>query len=131
MKLTPAHIESQIATTRYISQESLTGLGTLTLCVLDMKNGTKVVGQSACLDVGTFDAEIGKELARKDAVNKVWELEGYASASVRASKINEGRIASILLEAGWVSAELAVHIRNAAAQAYQAGYEAHANEGQP
>lgn len=84
MKLTLQHIEAQIAATRYISRDTYEAMGTLTICVLEMRNGTKIVGQSACLDESTFDPTIGKELARANAVNKVWELEGYAAASQRA-----------------------------------------------
>ncbi|MDQ2823595.1 MAG: Gp49 family protein [Pseudomonadota bacterium] len=87
MKLTPQHIEAQIAATRYISRDTYEGLSTLTICVLEMANGTKIVGQSACLDESTFDPTIGKELARADAVRQVWQLEGYVASSLQAQAI--------------------------------------------
>ena len=51
--------------------------GTLTIAVLTLGNGMKVVGQSACADPRNFDAEIGKRIAFDDAVRQIWALEGY------------------------------------------------------
>jgi hypothetical protein len=50
---------------------------TVTVCCLTLKNGYNVVGESACADPGNFDKDYGENLARKDAFNKVWALEGY------------------------------------------------------
>lgn len=49
----------------------------LTFCVLVMKNGFTVTGESACASPENFDAEIGRKIARQNAVNKIWLLEGY------------------------------------------------------
>lgn len=49
----------------------------LTFCVLVLRNGFTVTGESACASPENFDAEIGKKIARQNAVNKVWMLEGY------------------------------------------------------
>lgn len=49
----------------------------LTFCVLVLENGFTVVGQSAVASPENFDAEIGRKVARADAVNKIWPLEGY------------------------------------------------------
>ena len=49
----------------------------LTFCVLVLKNGFTVTGESACASPENFDAEIGRKIARENAVNKVWMLEGY------------------------------------------------------
>jgi hypothetical protein len=53
-------------------------LGRTTICVLVLRNGFTVVGTSACVSSENFDAEIGKKLAREKAIDKVWELLGYA-----------------------------------------------------
>lgn len=54
------------------------GLSCLTFCVLILRNGTKVVGiNHGAIDPAQHSAERGREEARKDAVNKVWELMGY------------------------------------------------------
>lgn len=50
---------------------------TLTICVLTLKNGGTVVGKSACVDPANFDEQIGKDAAYKDAISKLWGLEGY------------------------------------------------------
>lgn len=52
-------------------------LGLLTFCVLVLKNGFTVTGESACASPENFDADIGKKIAREQAVNKVWPLMGY------------------------------------------------------
>lgn len=50
----------------------------LTFCVLVLKNGFTVTGESACASPENFDAEIGKKIARQNAVQKIWPLMGYA-----------------------------------------------------
>jgi len=53
-------------------------LSLLTICVLVLSNGFTVTGESACASPENFDAEIGRKIARSNAVNKVWPLMGYA-----------------------------------------------------
>lgn len=50
----------------------------LTICVLVLKNGFTVIGHSACASPENFDAEIGRNIARQNAVQKVWPLLGFA-----------------------------------------------------
>lgn len=52
-------------------------LDLLTFCVLILKNGFTVTGESACASPKNFDAEIGQKIARQNAVQKIWLLEGY------------------------------------------------------
>ena len=52
-------------------------LSLLTFCVLVMHNGFTVTGESSCASPENFDAEIGKKVARENAVNKIWPLLGY------------------------------------------------------
>lgn len=49
----------------------------LTFCVLVLKNGFTVTGESAFASPENFDAEIGRKIARENAVAKVWPLMGY------------------------------------------------------
>lgn len=49
----------------------------LTFCVLVLRNGFTVTGESACASPENFDAEIGKKIARENAKQKIWPLEGY------------------------------------------------------
>lgn len=52
-------------------------LSLLTFCVLVLKNGFTVTGESACASPENFDAEVGRKIARANAVNKIWPLMGY------------------------------------------------------
>lgn len=49
----------------------------LTFCVLVLRNGFTVTGESACTSPENFDAELGQKIARKNAVQKIWPLMGY------------------------------------------------------
>jgi hypothetical protein len=49
----------------------------LTFCVLVLRNGFTVTGESACASPENFNAEIGRKIARENAVAKVWPLMGY------------------------------------------------------
>ncbi|HSV48333.1 MAG TPA: Gp49 family protein [Ramlibacter sp.] len=55
-----------------------TPLALLTFCVLVLRNGFTVTGESACASPENFDPEIGRKIARQNAVQKVWPLMGYA-----------------------------------------------------
>ena len=52
-------------------------LSLLTFCVLVLRNGFTVTGESACASPENFDVELGRKIARTNAVNKVWPLMGY------------------------------------------------------
>lgn len=49
----------------------------LTFCILVMRNGFTVTGESACVSQENFDAEVGRKIARQNAINKIWPLMGY------------------------------------------------------
>lgn len=53
------------------------GLGLVTICILVLKNGFPVVGESACAHPGNYVKELGERAARTNAINKVWPLMGY------------------------------------------------------
>jgi len=50
---------------------------TLTICMLTLNNGFSVTGESAAASQENFDPEIGRKIARSNARNKIWQLEGY------------------------------------------------------
>lgn len=52
-------------------------LARLTFCVLVLRNGFVVTGESACASPENFDPEIGRQIARQNAVAKIWPLLGY------------------------------------------------------
>lgn len=53
-------------------------LARLTFCMLTLRNGFTVTGESACASPENFNAEIGRRIARENAVAKIWPLMGYA-----------------------------------------------------
>lgn len=92
-RVTPQRIEDVIASEHYFtaldgvsgatgrgtkSNSADVSLGLLTFCVLVLKNGFTVTGESACANPENFDYELGKKIARKHAADKIWALEGYA-----------------------------------------------------
>ena len=99
-RITPADIEANIASEHYFTARDgrhgaladgtyvgrekpqmddadLASLGLLTFCVLVLKNGFTVTGESACASPENFDAGIGRKIARENAVQKIWPLMGY------------------------------------------------------
>ena len=100
-RITPADIEANIASEHYFTawegaQLAYWGdsdpedpkpeegepakdgpLSLLTFCVLVLRNGFTVTGESACASPENFDAEVGRKIARQNAVAKIWPLMGY------------------------------------------------------
>lgn len=84
-KLTYEHIQSVIKSVEYVQ------VGVLTICVLTLQNGFTVTGESACLSLATYDAEIGRKIAFDNAVDKIWQLEGYL-AKQRMFEGTDGKV---------------------------------------
>ena len=61
-------------------------LDLLTFCVLILRNGFTVTGESACASPENFDVELGRKIARENAVKKVWSLMGY---ELRSKLVNQ------------------------------------------
>jgi hypothetical protein len=97
-RITPADIEANIVGEHYFTAaqgvlgngidehgESIDDAGVvgdsplhlLTFCVLTLRNGFTVTGESACASPENFNAEIGRKIARQNAVAKMWPLMGY------------------------------------------------------
>lgn len=98
-RITPADIEANIVSEAYFTAaDGLRGasdgkpgasllpeyatyqggpLSLLTFCVLTLRNGFTVTGEAACASPENFNAEIGRRIARENAVAKVWPLMGY------------------------------------------------------
>jgi len=55
----------------------LESLKRTTFCVLVLANGFTVHGISTCVDIANFDREIGRAIARKNAIDQIWPLMGY------------------------------------------------------
>ena len=91
-RLTPEHIDATISSVNYFTaDDGVVGrshqnkevlfnpgvLSTLTFCVIVLKNGFTVTGESACASPENFDPEIGRKIAYQNAREKIWQLEGY------------------------------------------------------
>lgn len=73
-------IESDFSHSIYHDDSEFSGdmsLRLLTFCVLVLENGFTVTGESACVSPENFDVEIGRKIARENAINKIWPLMGY------------------------------------------------------
>ncbi len=90
-RITPSDIEVNIASEYYftaaqgvdMADPEMTdakmpqALKMLTFCVLVLRNGFTVTGESACASPENFNADIGRKIARQNAVAKIWPLMGY------------------------------------------------------
>ena len=106
-RVTPADVQANIASEHYFTASAgavaslpkgftdtdlnaiPSVLGLLTFCVLVLKNGFTVTGESACASPENFDAEIGRRIARENAVQKIWPLMGYELRSKLAAAPKE------------------------------------------
>lgn len=73
-RVTPTDIENSIVKEEF----QVFANSTLTVCVLTLRNGFTVTGESACASPENFDAELGRRIARDKAKEKIWPLLGYA-----------------------------------------------------
>jgi hypothetical protein len=95
-RITPADIEANITQENYFTAWDGAkavahhfpdpALRLLTFCVLVLRNGFTVTGESACASPENFDAGIGRKVARANAVNKIWPLMGYELKSQLANQ---------------------------------------------
>lgn len=72
-RLTPDYIDQCIVDEAYYVFPGTT----VTICLLTLKNEYTVTGESACASPENFDEEIGRKIARGNARDKIWALEGY------------------------------------------------------
>jgi len=72
-RLTPVLIDAQIVSEDYHVFPDTT----MTVCALTLRNGFVVIGESAAASPSNFDRAIGQRIARDNARNKIWALEGY------------------------------------------------------
>lgn len=72
-RVTPSKLEEVIVSEQF----HVFANSTFTACLLTLKNGYTVLGESACASPENYNAEIGRKIARSNAVNKIWALEGY------------------------------------------------------
>ncbi|KIQ21553.1 Gp49 family protein [Xanthomonas campestris] len=92
-RVTPADIEAYISGEFYyhlgqtepyrssaenpFTERQFQAISCLTICVIVLRNGFTVTGESACASPENFDAELGRKIARQNAVAKIWPLLGF------------------------------------------------------
>jgi hypothetical protein len=88
-RVTLAEIEAEIVdefyasgagafSNNYLTKEHYSALNQVTLCVLILRNGCKVIGVNyGAIDPADFDAELGRAAAREEAIDQCWPLLGF------------------------------------------------------
>lgn len=84
-RLNPTLIESTV-----VSKDFHVLTDVLTVCVLTLRNGFTVTGESACASPENFDKDIGEQISYGQALDKVWMLEGYLLKERLHNKDTEG-----------------------------------------
>ena len=82
-RFTPELIDSVIVSESYHVFHGTT----VTVCCLTLLNGYCVIGESASASPENFNAELGRKIARDNARNKIWSLEGYLLRSKLAGVV--------------------------------------------
>ena len=110
-RVTPADLQANIAEVIYFTaaqgdfghRMTLDGtaswtpaspLHLLTFCVIVLRNGFTVTGESACASPENFDADIGRQIALENAKQKIWPLMGYQLKEQLFEQANSGKVPS-------------------------------------
>ena len=72
-RITPELVDAAIASEEYYVFDT----SCLTICVLTLKNGFTVSGDSPLVSIENYDPEIGREVSKAKARNKIWQLLGF------------------------------------------------------
>ena len=90
-KVVSSEIENEIVNEYYRNAGSAvkapegSPLYNVTLCFLQLRNGFVIIGKSACVVAANFNEDIGRQLAREDAVKQVWPFLGSRLADTLTS----------------------------------------------
>jgi hypothetical protein len=85
-RVTPEALEDNILSVNYINvgdaicrqgEEDHISHHLLTICVIVLKNGFTVTGESACASPENYSKTVGESIAFKNAKEKIWPLMGY------------------------------------------------------
>jgi Phage protein (N4 Gp49/phage Sf6 gene 66) family len=89
-RVTLADVEGAIAETHYLrvsdavercgdtaNVHATVPMFCTTLCMITTKNGSLVIGKSACSSLENYNKELAEQLARRDAINRLSGFEGY------------------------------------------------------
>lgn len=72
-RVTPADVDAEIVGEQFHVFPGTT----VTICLLTLANGFSVTGESAAASPENFDPQIGQDIARRNARDKVWPLLGF------------------------------------------------------
>lgn len=90
-KVVPSDVENEIVNEYYQNAGRAvyatygSPLDNVTLCFLELRNGFVIIGKSACVNAANFNEDIGRQLAREDALRQVWPYLGFRLADSRMS----------------------------------------------
>lgn len=86
-RVKPEDLDAEIVGTHYFTAAEAvrilppeSSLHRMTFCVLELRNGMTVTGESACVSAANFNAEFGRDIALANAKNKLWPLLGFRLA---------------------------------------------------
>lgn len=71
-RITLADLKARVRSVEYIER------GVLNVALLQLDNGFWLVGKSAPVDPGNYDAAYGRQLAYDDALRQAWPLLAFA-----------------------------------------------------
>ena len=71
-RVTPDDVDAAVDMVEYFRP-----VGTMTICIVTLKNGFTVTGESACASPDNYNEEIGRDIALRNAKEKIWPLLGY------------------------------------------------------
>ena len=77
-RVTPALLDREVAAGKVVFTK-IEGTN-ITHCAIVLRNGFSVTGESACVDPANFDEQIGRDIALKNAREKLWPLLGFRLA---------------------------------------------------
>lgn len=72
-KVTMERILSKVVGETYTTLPS----GKVLVCELMLENGFSVRGEAAVVSKENFNEEIGRKISKENAINSIWQLEGY------------------------------------------------------
>lgn len=78
-RLTPEYIEAQIVDAEYLRR------GNAIIGIFTLANGCILTGIGGAIDPANFNEEIGRTVARRNALNEIWAREGYHALKVQAA----------------------------------------------
>jgi len=76
-RLSPAIVDDAVDPMVDVQYHNFPGTAVI-VCLLTLRNGFALVGKSAAVSMDNFSDEVGRQVAYKDARNKMWEFLGFA-----------------------------------------------------